>query len=250
MLVFDALGSTNDDAMARGRAGDPGRLWVVAREQSSGRGRLGRPWSSPRGNLHASLLLIDPCAPRHGAQLGFVAGVAALRALRSAAPGAPVGLKWPNDILCAGAKLAGVLVEGGTAPGGGFACVVGFGVDCAESPGGVAYPVTHLQAQGFGCGPEEVFRALSDAMCETLALWRGGAGFSTIRSAWLEGAVGLGRPLEARTPKGVLRGVFETIDDEGRLILATAGGRAVIEAGDVFPTLASSQTCAPTQDIR
>ena len=116
--------------MDRARAGEPSGLWVVAGEQTQGRGRQGRPWSSPRGNLHASVLLRNPCTQRFAPQLGFVAGVSLLQALRAAAPAAPVALKWPNDVLCGAAKLAGVLVEGATLPGGDFACVIGFGVNC------------------------------------------------------------------------------------------------------------------------
>jgi len=233
-LLFDALGSTNDEAMARARAGEPGATWIIAREQTAGRGRQGRPWVSPRGNLHASLLLRDPCSPRYAAQLGFVAGVALVDALRAAAPGAPVGLKWPNDVLSDGAKLAGVLVEGASLPGG-FACVLGFGVDCAMSPEGLAYPATNLRALGRACEPADVLAALSDAVCRNLELWRGGAGFSAIREAWLARAAGLGQPITARTHKDVVRGDFETIDDEGRLVIAAPGGRVVIEAADVFP---------------
>jgi len=248
-LQFDALGSTNDEAMARARAGDLGSLWITAREQTAGRGRHGRVWVSPRGNLHASLLLVDACSPRYAAQLGFVAGVALVDALRAAAPGAPVGLKWPNDVLSEGAKLAGVLVEGATLAEGRFACVLGFGVDCAASPEGLPYPATSLRALGWAREPDELLAALSDAVCCNLELWRAGAGFPAIRNAWLARAAGLGRPIEARTHKDVVRGVFETIDDEGRLVIAAPGGRVVIEAADVFPAH-DARAMHPAEDKR
>lgn len=240
-LAFDELGSTNDEAMARARAGEAGGLWLVARRQTGGRGRHGRPWSSPPGNLHASLLLVDACPPSAAPQLGFVAGVALIDALHALAPALPFALKWPNDVLCAGGKLAGVLVEGAMLAGGGFACVVGFGVNCAHHPADLPYRGANLAEHGAAIGPEDLAPALADAMSMRLEHWAAGAGFASIREAWLARAAGLGAPIEARMHSGVQRGVFETIDADGRLVLARADGtRVLVEAADVFPTL-----CAP-----
>ena len=109
--------STNEEARRRALAGDPGRLWIVADQQTAGRGRRGRAWMSPRGNLHASALMIDPCPPALAAQLGFVAGVALARAVTDLGA-ADVGLKWPNDLMSRGAKCAGILTEGVGLAGG------------------------------------------------------------------------------------------------------------------------------------
>ncbi|MBX9759672.1 MAG: biotin--[acetyl-CoA-carboxylase] ligase [Beijerinckiaceae bacterium] len=234
--------------MGRARAGEPSGLWVVADEQTQGRGRQGRPWSSPRGNLHASVLLRSPCAQRFAPQLGFVAGVSLLQALRVCAPAAPVSLKWPNDVLCGAGgpagKLAGVLVEGATLPGGDFACVIGFGVNCSKAPDNLPYRAVSLADFGAQCAPADLIAALSDALAHNLELWRAGEGFPLIRSAWLAGARGLGAPMEARTHAGVTRGVFETIDEHGRLVLSTPSGPIKIEAGDVFPILESDASAA------
>jgi len=243
-IWFDTLASTNDEAMALGRAGEPSGLWITAGEQTKGRGRQGRPWSSPRGNFHGSVLLVEPAAPRFAPQLGFVAGVSLLDALRRVAPGLPLALKWPNDILCGDAKLAGVLVEGATLAGGVFVSVIGFGVNCASMPDGVPYRATSLAEQGVSCAPAELLAELSDALVRNLDVWRGGEGFSAIRSAWLSGAYGLGRDIEARTHTGVARGVFETLDEHGRLVLATASGKLTVEAADIFP-LADNGSAAP-----
>jgi BirA family biotin operon repressor/biotin-[acetyl-CoA-carboxylase] ligase len=110
----DATESTNDDAFRAAAAGDPGRLWIVAREQVAGRGRHGRQWSSPPGNLYASLLLVDPCEVAVAPQLGFVAGLALHQAVEAVTGvGAPrLALKWPNDLLLDRAKVAGLLLEG------------------------------------------------------------------------------------------------------------------------------------------
>jgi BirA family biotin operon repressor/biotin-[acetyl-CoA-carboxylase] ligase len=221
--------------MARARDGDSGRLWIVADTQSAGRGRHGRPWASPPGNLHASLLLINPAPPHLSPQLGFVAGVALIEALRAVAPQIAFGLKWPNDVLVGGAKLAGVLVEGSTLLDGRFACVIGFGVDCAHNPGGLAYPATNIAALGGACEPAELLARLSDSVAQWLEIWRAGADFTAIRSAWLARAAGLGQPMVARISERTQAGVFETIDEQGRLVLATTSGRVSVEAGDVFP---------------
>ena len=121
----------------RARSGDPGRLWIVASTQTKGRGRHGRVWSSPPGNLHASLLLIDP-APRHKvAELGFAVGVAALLGLREIlTKDQSLAIKWPNDLLYGGAKLAGILLESAVLPDGRLACVAGIGVNCGWHPCG------------------------------------------------------------------------------------------------------------------
>lgn len=163
--------------MALGRAGDPGRLWVLADRQTAGRGRVGRSWSSPVGNHYATLLLVDPCQPRLGPQLGFVAGVALARALIAiAGPDCGIAIKWPNDILCGDAKLAGILVEGATLPRGGaaprFSAVLGFGVNCASHPSDLSYAATHLGLiAGTGGTRDALFTALSGSIVDTLSLW-------------------------------------------------------------------------------
>ncbi len=221
--------------MALARSGEPSGLWVLAGKQALGRGRQGRPWASPRGNFHGSVLLVEPCAPRFAPQLGFVAGVALLAALRSLSPDAPFALKWPNDVLCGGAKLAGVLIEGATLPGGAFACVIGFGVNFVSAPQGLPYRATHLAEAGVIQTPADFLPILSDALAQNLELWHAGEHFSAIRRDWLSGAYGLGKPIEARTQKGSMHGVFETIDEHGRLIISTASGNVTVEAADVFP---------------
>lgn len=233
---YEVLGSTSDEALARVRAGEAGGLWIVAGEQTAGRGRFGRAWSSPRGNLHASLLLVDPTTPRLAPQLGFVAGIALIEALHVSAPSVPVQLKWPNDVLSQGAKLAGVLVEGATLANGKFAACIGFGVDCAHNPSGLAYPATNLAALGINCTPERLFVALAESCAHWLDIWAGGAGFSKIRAQWLAHAASLGAPIRVGRGDHVLEGVFETIDDDGRLILATPSGRTALEAGELFPS--------------
>src|SRR5947209_7666144 len=199
--------------MRLARAGDPGRLWLVAREQVQGRGRRGRSWSSPPGNLYASLLLLEAAPPEHLPEVGFVAGVALVSALREILGGDPrLGLKWPNDILFDGAKLSGILLESSLLPGGAIACVAGFGINCRSHPPGLPYPSTDLAEIGTMLhAPEDVLPRLSDAMAEMLQVWTRGAGFADIRARWLKSALGLGEPIRVALGTTNLSGVFDTI---------------------------------------
>ena len=229
--------------------GDPGRLWVVAREQTVGRGRHGRVWSSPPGNLYASLLLINPGPPETCAQLGFVAGVALARAARAIAGGDErLALKWPNDLLFSGAKLSGLLLESTQLPDGRLACVIGFGVNCRSNPAGLAYPATNLsQALDRSIEPADIFGPLSTAMAETLESWAGGTIFATIRAQWLALCHGLGGPVRAKLAHQEITGIFRTIDATGRLVIKTAAGMQTIEAGDIFPINPSGGNGLPGQ---
>ncbi len=233
--VFETIGSTNDEAMARAREGDPGRLWIVAHEQKGGRGRLGRVWASPRGNLYASLLLIDPAPPQSAPQLGFVAGLSLITALRPLLANDPLlAIKWPNDLLHDRAKLAGILLDGSRRPDGRFVCVLGFGVNCAFHPDGLAYPATDLATLGASCGPADALEALSSSILGWLDRWDRGANFPAIRQGWLANAAGVGQPIRVSLGAENLDGVFDSIDERGRLVLAVKGGRRIIEAGDIF----------------
>ena len=232
----ETLVSTNDTAMAALRAGDAGGLFIVAARQTSGRGRQGRAWVSPPGNLHATLALRDPSQLVDAPQLGFVAGVALAIALRGLLAGDErLSIKWPNDMLFDGSKLAGLLLESAVLTDGRLGCVIGFGVNCTSHPHGLAYPATDLSAAaGMSVTSTMVLAALAETMETQLATWNRGAGFAAIRDRWLGLAAGLGKPISVVTSRQKLDGVFEGIDSTGRLIIV-AGDRAVaVDAGDVF----------------
>ncbi len=256
LLAFDELDSTNEEARRRVlEEGERGPLWIVARRQSRGRGRLGRDWISVPGNLHASLVLSDGVTPERAPQLGFVAGVATFDALRSLCTGeSGFALKWPNDILLDRAKLGGVLLEGlafsssdERRPASGVV-VVGIGLNCVAAPRDPPYPAVALPAAA--ASAEMLFTALSDSFCETLKLWASGSGFAEIRRRWLDAAAGVGESVHVRLSQGEeIEGRFETIDPSGRLVIASDAGRRVIDAGDVI--LAHRATLAPTgQDFQ
>ena len=234
---FTDVASTNDEARARALAGDPGGLWIVAERQTSGRGRLDRQWISPPGNLYASALLVDPCAVEKAPEIGFVAGVALIEALRGVGGAAAESfrLKWPNDVLAGPAKMAGILVEGLTLPNRRFAAIVGIGVNCRVAPEGLAYPTTSLTAHiGRDVAPADVFAALASRFAEAIGLWSGGRGFAAVRAAWLERAAGLGEAISVRRGGATHEGVFFGVDPSGRLQLkGPDGALSSIEAGDV-----------------
>lgn len=245
LTSLDETGSTNADALAAWRAGDAGPHWFVARRQRAGRGRQGRIWQSPPGNLHASLL-ISGVAPRAAAQLGFVAGLALHEAVADVARLAPprLQIKWPNDLLLDGAKLAGILLEAETA-GGVTGVVIGLGVNVAAAPEGLPYPATCLAASNPGVEGEAVFAALASALGRRLAEWSRpseAGSFEEVRRLWLARAAGLGQTIRVRLASGDRLGRFEGLDAVGRLILAGEAGREVIDAGDVFLP-GAAQTC-------
>jgi BirA family biotin operon repressor/biotin-[acetyl-CoA-carboxylase] ligase len=233
VVQFDAIDSTNEEARRRALAGDPGRMWIVADEQTAGRGRRGRAWISLRGNLHASAFLIDPCPAPIAPQLGFVAGVALARAARDVGA-EEVGLKWPNDLLCKGAKCAGILIESAAVASGGAAYVVGVGVNCAQAPNGLDYAAACLaRANGPAISPGELFERLVARFDETLGAWRAGEAFESIRAAWLDCALGLGGPIVIENGGVKREGVFEGIDANGRLLLRSGRGLETVEAADL-----------------
>lgn len=234
------VGSTNDEARSRALARDPGRLWIVADEQTAGRGRQGRTWSSPAGNFYGSALVLEPCETAIAPQIGFVAGVALLRAVRDLGE-ANVALKWPNDLVANGAKLAGLLAEGLMTPQRRLAVIVGFGVNLASSPQGLSYPTTDLRRLlARPIPPSRLIERLARRFDETLTIWDRGNGFAAIRETWLAFAAGLGGPIRVSGPGGEREGIFSGIDPQGRLLLRAGDSTEIVESADL--TLISSSS--------
>jgi BirA family biotin operon repressor/biotin-[acetyl-CoA-carboxylase] ligase len=231
---YETLGSTNAEALVRARAGERGPLWISAATQTGGRGRRGKSWISPPGNLYATLLLTEPSPPALAPQLSFVAGLAVRDAVIACAPGAALNLnlKWPNDLLLTGRKLAGLLIEAESQPR--FSVAIGIGVNCVSHPADTGYGATDLCANGVIITAQRLLTELAAAMNARLTQWAAGAGFSTIRSDWLERAASLGETIMVRLPERQLTGIFEGIDTDGRLLLATPNQTETVAAGDVF----------------
>lgn len=257
LATFDRVGSTNALALERARDGDAGKIWLVSKRQEAGRGRRGRVWETPEGNLAATLLLVPSFDLKNAATLGFVAGLSLADALDAVIPEARISvgvdggtsqsggrfeLKWPNDVLADGAKLSGILLESAMLEHNRFALAIGIGVNVVASPGDVPYPAISLAELGARCDAETLFLALSDAWVDNMRAWDEGRGLKIVRQRWLARAAGLGSEVAVRVDGQVVRGIFETIDDECRFIIRSANGDAVvITAGDVhFGAVASA----------
>jgi BirA family biotin operon repressor/biotin-[acetyl-CoA-carboxylase] ligase len=231
---YASLDSTNSEALRLARGGERGLLWIVTREQTAGRGRRGRSWVSAPGNLAASFLFADEIAPPLAATLGFAASLAVCEACRSLAPGAAFSVKWPNDVLANREKVSGILLES-EVQGRSLAIVTGFGMNLAQSPDGLAFPATSLLELGAAVTPQTAFSRLSDAFAGLLAVWQHGRGVAEIRRLWLENAQGLGQPVSIRIGERIETGIFEALDEQGRLMLRRADGSLQpVSAGDVY----------------
>ncbi len=232
------VGSTNKEARVRGQRGERVPLWITAIEQTHGRGRMDRSWASPAGNLYASLLLRDPSPPERAPELAFVAALALRDAVVAEAPTLAPSLffKWPNDLLLAGRKCAGILIEGEVEPDQSLRVVVGIGANCNSHPSDTAYPATDFSAHGAAIAPERLFQRLSATMCRRMVQWDRGGNFSAILGDWLSAAHGIGEEITVRNGLGEKHGRFIGLDRFGRLILEPhGGGTEKISAGDVFP---------------
>jgi len=239
LATHEVLPSTNAAALhhAVEHSDDTQPLWIVACEQSEGRGRRGNAWVSPPGNLYATLLLIDPAPPRRTPELSFVAALAVYDALCGRAPRLAnrIALKWPNDVLCDGNKLAGILLEG-RMRGEKIAVAIGIGVNCLHHPPHTSFPATDLAAAGTQVGADALFATLSVTMLRRLEQWRNGAGFSGVRDDWLARAAGIGDTMRVRLPEREVVGRGEGLDGSGCLLLRLADGSLqTIAAGEVFP---------------
>ena len=238
-LLLDQIDSTNAEARRRAEAGEAGPLWITARRQTEGRGRRGRSWESDTGNLFGTLLLTTRKSPAEAAQVTFIAALAVADLLDAWAPPSLVTIKWPNDVMLAGAKASGVLVESGAHPAGGLWLAVGIGVNLAHAPAGTERPATslaqHLRGDVAAPPTVEVAAAqLAKAFAVWLERWQA-LGFEPILDAWAARTTGLDGPAVARLGHETVEGRAEGVAADGALKLRLADGTLrLISAGDVF----------------
>ena len=239
ILLLDQTDSTNADARRRADAGETGPLWIVARRQTEGRGRRGRQWESQDGNLFSTLLRLTRKSPAEAAQVTFVAALAIADLLDAYAPPSLVTIKWPNDVMLAGQKASGVLVESGAHESGGLWLAVGIGVNLAHAPEGTERPATALvhHLRGDVTAPPTVEAAaatLAGAFNVWMTRWET-LGFEPILDAWRARTVGLDGPAVARLGRETVEGIAEGVAPDGALKLRLADGSLrMISAGDVF----------------
>ena len=231
ILTVAETGSTNADVIELARAGAEEGLWLRADRQTGGRGRQGRTWESPAGNLYASTLVrlrpTDPPAPT----LALATAVALHQVAAAYLPkGAACTIKWPNDVLVGGAKLAGILLERAD-----DAVVIGVGMNLAHHPDLPGRASTSLADHARSVAPDDFLAELAAALARWVQRWRG-EGLDAVRRAWLSAAHRQGAALATRLPDGsMVDGLFDGLDRDGALLLRLADGAVrTIHAGDVF----------------
>lgn len=228
--------STNDLVLARARAGEAEGLVVIAERQSRGRGRHGRVWQSPPGNLYMSVLL-RPSRPRGElGSLSLVVGLAAREGVAAATAGRiRPRLKWPNDLLVGDAKLGGILLEAAPTDGEGTAVAAGIGLNVARRPDLPQRPATVLaEWVAERPSPESLAERIVAALGVLYGTWNA-HGFEALRERWLAAAHGLGEEVQLRLGERLVRGRFLDVDARGRLELGEAPGvRRLYDAGELF----------------
>ena len=237
-IILDEVDSTNAEA-ARRATDLTAPAWIMAHRQTKGRGRRGRLWADPAGNFAASHILFPDEPLQDVALNSFVVALALFHALNAVAPSDGYALKWPNDVLLNGTKIAGILLEtSGTGDKVDW-LVIGVGVNLSHAPQVNALetratPPSSVHAQLGGAPDAET---LLDALAHHFAAQRKvftDMGFPTIRNNWLRHAAHLGKPIIARTMRDEITGTFVDLDDQGNLILNTAKGRVAVTAADIF----------------
>ncbi|AQR61952.1 biotin--[acetyl-CoA-carboxylase] ligase [Brevundimonas sp. LM2] len=237
--LIDDIDSTNAEARRRAEAGETESQWIVARRQSAGRGRRGRDWTSDTGNLFGTLLTLTRKPPAEAAQATFVAALAVADLLDAFATPGAVSIKWPNDVLIAGAKASGILIESGVHANGALWLAIGIGVNLAHAPDGTERPATSLAAHlrsGIAYPPS--IDAAATVLAEAFDLWQHRweqFGFQPVLDAWTARTKGLDGPCVARLGHETVTGVADGVAPDGALRLRTADGSLrLISAGDVF----------------
>ena len=228
LVALDTVGSTNDEAAQLADAGAPEGTVVWSREQTGGRGRRGRVWASPVGNLYTSTILRPDCPAQRAAELGFAAALAVADIVPA---GREVRVKWPNDVLVDGGKIAGILLESAIGQTGQVQHVVaGIGVNVGFAP---RLPEMRYPGSALGGSVEAGLEKLAAALAARLAEWRR-EGFETVRAAWLAKAGPLGAEVDVKLGEGLVRGRFAGLDREGALLLDTATGPRKIVSGELL----------------
>ncbi|MBT7941769.1 MAG: biotin--[acetyl-CoA-carboxylase] ligase [Alphaproteobacteria bacterium] len=246
LVSLDTVDNTNAEARRRAVEGEettPDGTLIVAKEQTEGRGRRGRTWHSPPGNLYFSLVLRPEIPIARAAEFSFIASLAMHDALGTVGdPGHQVHCKWPNDILLNDHKVAGLLLETETTQSGlPDWIILGIGLNVAVFPGDTEFPATSLRTEGWAATEGDIL----ESFCRHFLKWTNAwleDGFAPIRKNWLWRCYGKGEEIEVRLENETLNGIFEDIDEGGVLLLKTGDGMRHISAGDVFfPSLMTEE---------
>lgn len=235
LIEFGEIDSTNEEARRLAAKGERGPLWIVADHQTAGRGRRGRKWESPTGNLAATLLLNPGKPASECAQISFVSALAVSDTIASFTPDVEIKVKWPNDVLANGRKISGILLESASQGADPQFLIVGIGMNLKSHPPDTEFPATSLAGMGLSAPlPRHALLELAGPFAKWYDIWRA-QGFAPIRDAWLARAAGLGTRIRARLTNEETVGIFEGIDETGALLLRETQDRVrIIAAGEVF----------------
>lgn len=224
VMHFEDIDSTNAEAQRLALSGELGPLWIWADKQQQGRGRQGRSWISEAGNLYASLLISTAVGPQEASGLSLVAALAVHGVIQALLPDPSVlELKWPNDVLLAHHKVAGILIES-LSGGLGMIFVIGCGINLTEAPGETRYGATALSRYGVELSSDGALEMLASFMDRWLKLWDAGRGFEAIRTHWLRYGKGVGGQVQIALGSELLEGRFEGLGDGGALLLRLPNG--------------------------
>lgn len=234
--MLDTVDSTMAEAARQARHIER-PTWIMAKMQTAARGRRGRQWIVPEGNLNATLIFRPEATAAEAAKRSFLAANALYQALAIYVSADKLSLKWPNDVLLSGGKVAGILLE--SSGQGPFVdwLSIGIGVNLKHIPEGVQdasfAPTSLADAGGEDVSPKDFLSTLADAYATQEAkLLR--LGFGRIRDDWMSHAARLGEVITARTAREEITGIFDSIDRDGNLVLITGTGPRAIPAADVF----------------
>ncbi|MEO1305303.1 MAG: biotin--[acetyl-CoA-carboxylase] ligase [Pseudomonadota bacterium] len=230
---YDEIDSTSEEAKRRARRGDTSPVWVAAHQQTAGKGRLGRTWQSPIGNLFSTVLFPEPEGLLQAARVPFAAALAVNDTCRIAVPGLNAKLKWPNDVRVAGQKISGILTESGETNGVVW-IALGIGINVQHAPEGVGQDTTSLAKEGapVGLQSEHVLDSLKSALDQRIQQSR--QGFDALLEDWMAAAEGIGQTVQAGPPQNRIEGTFESLAADGGLNLRLPDGSVrTIRAGDV-----------------
>jgi BirA family biotin operon repressor/biotin-[acetyl-CoA-carboxylase] ligase len=227
-------------AEARRRAPETAApTWIIADHQTSAHGRRGKHWASLAENFSGTLLYRPNCSPAEAAQRSFVAAIALYYALAEVLDPSTLTLKWPNDVLLNGQKVAGILLESSSKGTHVDWLSVGIGVNLNNTPNideleASAVPPTSVVDAG---GPSLTNLTFLEGLAKHFAHWEQQLlhmGFDPIREDWLRYAAKLGQPITARTGSETVTGTFQTVDAQGNLVMNTTDGTRAIAAADVY----------------
>lgn len=236
LQTYRSVGSTNQVAAKTAQECQTGDFWVVAGEQTAGRGRRGRKWQTKPGNLAASIAITLPDKVHATHLLGFVAAIAVAHTVNTLLPelSPQISLKWPNDVLLGKAKLSGILLEAIPLANNHRAIVIGMGVNVSSAPTDLPYEAAYLQRYDRNLTAAHLFEELTKNWVEVFSLWDYDRGRHAILDLWRQLASGLGQPIIVQRINDSVNGTFSSIDDEGRLTIVLANGqKEIITAGDV-----------------